>query len=323
MGDRAGGDTGSVGTWSLTLGTPSSSGPYMPLAIRPAIGPTAPAITVAPPSLAITLAPDVTGSQTFDIGNTGEQIIWFNRFTPAPATFPFSLTQVQTLFRAADGAAVGQTFDVEIYTDADGDPANGAALAGSLLGQSITALETCQTYNLAAPLLLNGPGDVLVAVVNGTVGVTAATFPASIDQTASQLRSWVGFYGASPVPSPPPLPVTGTGARYGTIDSFWFAGNWMIRGLGVQGTPTGCAAPATVPWVSVTPTSGTTAPAGTSTVTVNYDPTGLVPAVYSALLCIDSNDPLNATLELPVTMPVSIPVDELFADGFEDPPPPP
>ena len=165
----------------------------------------------------------------------------------------------------------------------------------------------------------------LVAVVNRTVGVSAGTFPASIDQTASQLRSWVGYYGASPVPNPPPLPVTGTGSLYGTIDSFGaqFAGNWMIRGLGVQGTPTGCAAPSTVPWVSVTPTSGTTAPAGTSTVTVNYDPTGLVPAVYSALLCIDSNDPVNATVELPVTMTVAIPVDGLFADGFEDPPPPP
>ena len=59
---------------------------------------------------------------------------------------------MQVLFRAADGAVAGQIFDVYIYTDADGDPATGAVLAGSLLNQSITALETYQTYNLAAPL---------------------------------------------------------------------------------------------------------------------------------------------------------------------------
>jgi len=406
VGDRAAGDTGSIGTWSLTLGTPSSSGLHMPLAIRPAIPPTPPAITVAPASLAITLAPDVTGSQTFDIGNTGEtaldwtideasppavvldltddvstekveanrvagsttrlvaqaggpavqryleadstssvrggaitlsvddgtaengigltggsQIIWFNRFTPAPATYPFSLTQIQALFRAADGIVAGQIVDFHVFTDADGNPGNGAVLVGSLLGQAIPALETFQTYNLAAPLLLNGPGDVLIAVVNRTAGVTAGTFPAAIDQTASQQRSWVGEYGGA-VPNPPTLPATGLYGEIGALSAA-LAGNWMVRGLGFQGTPTACTAPADVPWLSVTPTSGTTAPAGTSTVTVNYNPTGLVPAVYSALLCIDSNDPVNATVELPVTMTVAIPVDGLFADGFEDPPPPP
>ena len=406
VGDAGTGDTGSVGTWSLTIGTPSSSGLHMPLAIRPAIPPTPPAITVTPASLAITLAPDVPGSQTFDIGNTGEtalnwtideasppavvlelpeevpaekveanrvagsttrlvaqaggpvvpryleadstssvrggavtlsvddgsaengigltggsQIIWFNRFTPAPATYPFSLTQIQALFRATDGIVAGQIVDFHVFTDADGNPANGAVLVGSLLNQAIPALETFQTYNLAAPLVLSGPGDVLIAVVNRTAGVTAGTFPAAIDQTASQQRSWVGEYGGA-VPNPPTLPATGLYGEIGALSAA-LAGNWMVRGLGFQGTPTACTAPADVPWLSVTPTSGTTAPAGTSTVTVNYNPTGLVPAVYSALLCIDSNDPVNATVELPVTMTVVIPVDALFTDGFEDPPPPP
>jgi len=163
----------------------------------------------------------------------------------------------------------------------------------------------------------------LIAVVNRTVGVTAGTFPAALDQTASQVRSWVGAYETATVPSPPPIPPTGVGVLFGTIDSFTFPGNWMIRGLGVQGTPTGCAAPSSVPWVSVTPTSGTTAAAGSSTVTVNYDATGLVPATYSALLCVDSNDPVNPTVEVPVSMTVVIPVDELFDDSFEDAPPPP
>ena len=409
VGDRAAGDTGTFNSWSLTLATPTNAAPlHLPIAVRPAIPPTPPAITVTPASLAITLAPDATDSQTFAIGNTGEtaldwtidealpptvvldlaeeipaekieanrgpiqstrlvsqtagpaapryveadstsrvqgggavtlsvddgtaengigldgeQFIWLNRFTPTPATFPFSLTQVQVLFRAADGAVAGQIFDVYIYTDADGDPATGAVLAGSLLNQSITALETYQTYNLAAPLLLSGPGDVLIAVVNRTVGVTAATFPAALDQTASQVRSWAGYYGSSPAPATPGIPATGTGSFFGTIDSFTFPGNWMIRGLGVQGTPTGCAAPSSVPWVSVTPTSGTTAAAGSSTVTVNYDATGLVPATYAALLCVDSNDPVNPTVEVPVSMTVVIPVDELFDDSFEDAPPPP
>jgi subtilisin-like proprotein convertase family protein len=406
VGDRAGGDTGSLGNWSLTLATPTSATAlHMPIAVRPAIPPTPPAITVTPATLAVTLAPDVTGSQTFAIGNTGEtaldwtideavptvvldlaqeipaekydanrpvvltnrlasrngppaqvrhfesdvtdqaqggtitlslddgtaedglgltggsQIIWFNRFTPAAASFPFALNEIQVLFQptANSGVNVGELIDLHVFTDADGNPANGAVLAASFLNQVVGAVGSFNTYTLATPVQLTGPGDVLIAVVNRTAGTDNNEFPAAIDTTTSSARSWVGEYGVTTVPSPPTLPAPGL---FGEVGGFGFPGNWLIRGLGSQGPQTGCASPQDVPWISVTPTSGTTAAAGTSTVTVNYDPTGLAPATYSALLCIDSNDPVNPTVELPVSMTVAIPVDGLFSDGFEDPPAP-
>ncbi len=52
-----------------------------------------------------------------------------------------------------------------------------------------------------------------------------------------------------------------------------------------------CDAPADVPWLSVSPTNGTTAPAAITPVDVTFDSTGLPAGVYNANLCISSNDP--------------------------------
>ena len=55
--------------------------------------------------------------------------------------------------------------------------------------------------------------------------------------------------------------------------------------------PPVCANPADVPWLSEVPTSGTTAPGGSTPVTVTFDSTGLGVGTYNANLCITSNDP--------------------------------
>ncbi len=51
-----------------------------------------------------------------------------------------------------------------------------------------------------------------------------------------------------------------------------------------------CDMPADVPWLSLLPDNGTTAPAGSSAVEVAFDSTGLAPGEYSSSLCISSND---------------------------------
>ncbi|MBE2235907.1 MAG: choice-of-anchor J domain-containing protein, partial [Anaerolinea sp.] len=61
--------------------------------------------------------------------------------------------------------------------------------------------------------------------------------------------------------------------------------------LDAQSGPVVCAAPSNVPWLSVNPTNGTTAPAASTPVQVTFDSTGLAVGVYNANLCIDSNDP--------------------------------
>jgi subtilisin-like proprotein convertase family protein len=54
---------------------------------------------------------------------------------------------------------------------------------------------------------------------------------------------------------------------------------------------TGCSNPANIPWASVAPANGTTAPGAAADVTVTLDSTGLMPGDYSGNLCFFSNDP--------------------------------
>jgi extracellular elastinolytic metalloproteinase len=60
-----------------------------------------------------------------------------------------------------------------------------------------------------------------------------------------------------------------------------------------------------VSWLSVSPTSGTTAPGERSNVTVTFDSDGLAPpAKRTASLCVSSNDPDTPLVEVPVELQV-------------------
>jgi len=182
-----------------------------------------------PPGDPVNLVLD-DGSRDNAIGLTsGGQFIWLNRFTPTE--YPIELNTVLVYFSGQDGISLGETFDVYLYadTDGDGDPGTGSTYIGGQTGNAVAVLDNWTTVNLAVPLGFSGPGDVLVAVVNRTAGVLAGTFPAAIDQTASQGRSWIGLYGAGNPGNPPTLPAD---SLWGIIDSFGFAGNWMVRGSG-------------------------------------------------------------------------------------------
>lgn len=76
-----------------------------------------------------------------------------------------------------------------------------------------------------------------------------------------------------------------------------------------------CDNPQDVPWLSVNPTSGTTAGGGSSNVDVTLNATGLTPGVYEAALCITSNDPLNPLVVVPVTMEVPLGEDGAIVEG--------
>jgi subtilisin family serine protease len=51
-----------------------------------------------------------------------------------------------------------------------------------------------------------------------------------------------------------------------------------------------CAVAGDIPWVSVSPTNGSTPGGGSSDVTVTFDAAGLAEGVYEGLLCVSSND---------------------------------
>lgn len=113
---------------------------------------------------------------------------------------------------------------------------------------------------------------------------------------------------------------TGAATRSGRFD-YGYPGTWMtLAGLAIA-TPGGaCARPGEVPWLFYDQVDGTTAPGTESTARVVLDATGLEAGRHSAQLCIHSNDPARAMLQVPVELVVEDTADSLFADGFDGAP---
>ncbi len=74
------------------------------------------------------------------------------------------------------------------------------------------------------------------------------------------------------------------------------------------------------PWITTSVANGVIAPGLDTDVTVTLDSTGMTPGVYTATLCVDSDDPDEAQVLVPVTMTVDGPSDLIFKDGFEGTP---
>jgi C1A family cysteine protease len=204
-----------------------------------------PARSATPHSVAI-YAPDAPVSLVVDDGDhetasgvnnatagTGKQFIWLNRFTPEAAAYPFTLDEIWVMFDSFGGGAnidVGDAIDLVVYEDSDGDPTNGATWLATI-PVTVQAVDgtVWSVYSLSSPILLEGPGDVIIAAINRYVvsGQPPMCYPATVDTTAGQDRSWIGWWLSDP-PSPAVLPpdlhfelLTGTSA-----------GNWMVRGYG-------------------------------------------------------------------------------------------
>ncbi len=173
-------------------------------------------------------------------GTSAYQFIWLNRFTPDPSEFPFTLEEIRVMFYENASGTLnvnpGDAIDLIVYQDADSDPTNGAALMATF-HTTIQAVDgsTWSVYDLSSPVVINGPGDVLIGVINRYVldGVTPKSYPATIDRATSKDRSWIGWWSSSPT-DPPNFPPNAdffvmTGAD---------GGNWLIRGYGQTGSPT-------------------------------------------------------------------------------------
>lgn len=163
-------------------------------------------------------------------GTAAFQFLWFNRFTPAPSEFPFQLNQIDIFFTANSNAVVGDSIDLVVYQDLDGDPSNGADWLKTY-PVTIQTVPGLNSYDISAdPVLFSGPGDVFIGAIDRWVvsGVTPPNFPAAQDSTLSQGRSWVASWLADP-PDPALLP---SDDIYNLIDDFGLGGNWVIRGYG-------------------------------------------------------------------------------------------
>ncbi len=89
--------------------------------------------------------------------------IVLNRFTPAAEDFPFQLRTIRVFTDATSELPVR----LAVYSDADGDPSNGATLEASYdVSVRTDAPFGWVAIDLTDPVTLRGPGDVLVAVVS-------------------------------------------------------------------------------------------------------------------------------------------------------------
>jgi hypothetical protein len=212
-------------------------------------------------------------------------------------TTDFEIVQVEVGVEQAIGATGSQPVTVNLYTWNPSDPftfanfnsigtANFDLTDQSLTVQAIPVSGTAPAGSTLVVELFTPNGQATnnsFFVGSNPDGQTAPSFLAAAD---------------CGVPEPTDTAVIG------------FPGMQIV--MNVSGTA-GCNEDLT--WVSTAPSNGTTPPAGTSTVDVTFDATGLTAGdVLTGSLCINSNDPDTSTLLVPLTLTVdTMP----FLDGFE------
>ncbi|HJU39174.1 MAG TPA: S8 family serine peptidase, partial [Tahibacter sp.] len=157
-------------------------------------------------------------------------IVWLNRFTPDPADYPITITSISTIFGSDPGwNAIGDHVNFYVYQDDDTDPTNGATLAGAYQGYTMPApVNTLTEIPLPQPIVVNGPGDVLIALTNPAPNI--GTRPATSDVGPFVGRSWITLYddpGAAPN-----LATVGLLLNPDAIAGF--EGNWIIRAAGTN-----------------------------------------------------------------------------------------
>lgn len=156
---------------------------------------TAPGMTVSPETeLTYRLRPVdlVVDDGTYEVSvieysMEGGMVGCLNRFTPDPDDYPFRLAAVSILSLDATPAPLR----LVVFSDGNGIPDDGATLEATL---DVTAQPSAgwSTYPLDPPLVLRGPGDVLI----GRFGSGSIRY--TLDTTAFAGRSYgVGWWDAA------------------------------------------------------------------------------------------------------------------------------
>ena len=165
-------------------------------------------------------------------------------------------------------------------------------------------------YRTTGTDLTNSQRPIMAVVAN--VGTTLAAGTYWVDwQAGGTLASG---------PWAPPVTIVGATNKPGANALQWDGTAWAPAADGGSGAPqdypflidgsaggppAACSAPSDIPWLSLSPTSGSTAGGTSSNVTVTFDSTGLADGSYDANLCVASNDPATPLVVVPVEMTVA------------------
>ena len=159
-------------------------------------------------------------------------MIWLNRFSPDAADYPITINSVSTIFGSGTGYnAAGDQISVFVYQDSDDDPSNGATAVGTPTVYTMGApANAFVTIPLSPPVVVNGPGEVLIALSNPNASNVGAR-PASADTGPFADRSWIGNSVGT---TPPNLGSGAVGLLLNTDAIDGFVGNWLIRATGTN-----------------------------------------------------------------------------------------
>jgi hypothetical protein len=159
-------------------------------------------------------------------------------------------------------------------------------------------------YTLTNPVPIEERADILIAFsaiyADGGIPWTEDRFPYPMDTDAPAGRSFIAWMdNTSDTVNASNLSSFTHFYEIGELDPS-SASNWMIRGIGSP-----LCTPSDIPWVSVSPDNGTTAPGNSNDVTVTFDSTGLTAGTYTGNLCINSNDPKQRVVDVPISLTVA------------------
>lgn len=175
----------------------------------------------------------------YDILANDAEFVWLNRFTPAPTDFPITIRSITTLIdMQVAGNDEGDRIPVHVYQDDDSDPSNGATLVGSYTDFALPApgpVPVFTTIELPTPIVVDGPGDVLIAVSNMRT-TRNATRSMTADLGPSKGRSWIGSLYDAPPGAVPGLGESDVGLRLADQPGWGGSvqGNWIIRASGTN-----------------------------------------------------------------------------------------
>lgn len=121
--------------------------------------------------------------------------IMANRFTPAPEDFPFQLRRIRVVVDHRGSPPL----QLAVYADPDGIPTDATLLDAFPLSTIAGGIRWTE-YELAPPLRLAGPGDVIIGVVGTGI------FLLGQDTTAVAGRTLQGWWqpGSTRIPAFPP-----------------------------------------------------------------------------------------------------------------------
>lgn len=168
--------------------------------------------------------------------------------------------------------------------------AGSATAPGALLHeQTFTgAASSWVTINLTSPVAINGT-DIWVGYFVTHAG---GQYPAGCDAGPGNSNGdWISTNGST----------------WGHLVDAGLSANWNIR-ANLSGS---------TQWLSLQSLSGDVAAGGNHQLEVYFDATGLENAVYEAIIRISSNDPETPQLTIPVTMALTVGVDENEFSGIE------